>query len=268
VPGSAVAVHAVAEGPPDGPVVLLAHSAGADHRVWDAQVGPLAAAGLRVVRYDHRGHGASPTPPGPYAIADLGADALALLDALGAASASIVGLSLGAMVALWLGAHAPDRVERIVACCTSARVDPQLWLERARIARGEGMDALAEPVVARWLTPAFARERPDVLARLRDGVRRTPGEGYAGCADAIAAMDLRPDLGRIRAPTLVVAGGEDVPMPPAEHAAPIAAAVPGARLEVLDGAPHLAPVQCPDAVTRLVAEHLLASAVTTPRRAG
>ncbi|MEA2277728.1 MAG: 3-oxoadipate enol-lactonase [Solirubrobacteraceae bacterium] len=243
----------------DGPVVVLSHSIGTDHRVWDAQVAPLVAAGLRVVRYDHRGHGASPTPPGPYAIGDLGADVLALLDTLEVASASVVGISLGGMVALWLGAHAPGRVDRLVACCTSARIDPpDLWLERAAIARRDGMAALVDSILPRWVTPAFAEAHPEAMARLRDVVERTPGEGYAGCAEAIAAMDQTADLRRIRAPTLVVGGGQDVATPAAEHSAPIAAAIPGARLEILDAAPHLASVERPDEVTRVVLEHLRA----------
>ncbi|MEA2250697.1 MAG: 3-oxoadipate enol-lactonase [Solirubrobacteraceae bacterium] len=243
----------------DGPVVVLSHSIGTDHRVWDAQVAPLVAAGLRVVRYDHRGHGASPTPPGPYAIGDLGADVLALLDTLEVASASVVGISLGGMVALWLGAHAPGRVDRLVACCTSARIDPpDLWLERAAIARRDGMAALVDSILPRWVTPAFAEAHPEAMARLREVVERTPGEGYAGCAEAIAAMDQTADLRRIRAPTLVVGGGQDVATPAAEHSAPIAAAIPGARLEILDAAPHLASVERPDEVTRVVLEHLRA----------
>jgi 3-oxoadipate enol-lactonase len=243
----------------DAPVVVLSHSIGTDHRVWDAQVAPLVAAGLRVVRYDHRGHGASPTPPGPYAIGDLGADVLALLDTLEVASASVVGISLGGMVALWLGAHAPGRVDRLVACCTSARSDPpDLWLERAAIARRDGMAALVDSILPRWVTPAFAEAHPEAMARLREVVERTPGEGYAGCAEAIAAMDQTADLRRIRAPTLVVGGGQDVATPAAEHSAPIAAAIPGARLEILDAAPHLASVERPDEVTRVVLEHLRA----------
>jgi 3-oxoadipate enol-lactonase len=243
----------------DGPVVVLSHSIGTDHRVWDAQVAPLVAAGLRVVRYDHRGHGASPTPPGPYAIGDLGADVLALLDTLEVASASVVGISLGGMVALWLGAHAPGRVDRLVACCTSARIDPpDLWLERAAIARRDGMAALVDSILPRWVTPAFAEAHPEAMARLREVVERTPGEGYAGCAEAIAAMDQTADLRRIRAPTRVVGGGQDVATPAAEHSAPIAAAIPGARLEILDAAPHLASVERPDEVTRVVLEHLRA----------
>ncbi|MEA2256133.1 MAG: 3-oxoadipate enol-lactonase [Solirubrobacteraceae bacterium] len=255
--GPGIAVHHLVEGPADGPVVVLAHSIGTDHRVWDAQVAPLVGAGLRVVRYDHRGHGASPAPPGPYAIADLGADVLALLDALDVEAASVVGISLGGMVALWLGVHAPARVDRLVACCTSARIDPpDLWVQRAAIARRDGMDALVDSILPRWVTPAFAQGHPEAMARLRAMVRATPGEGYAGCAEAIAAMDQTADLGRIRAPTLVVGGGQDVATPPAEHSAPIAAAIPGARLEVVDAAPHLASVERPDDVTRLVLEHL------------
>jgi 3-oxoadipate enol-lactonase len=251
-----VEVHHVADGPADGPVVLLAHSVGTSLALWDAQVAPLADAG-RVVRYDHRGHGASPAPPGPYTIADLGADALALLDRLGVERASFVGISLGGMVALWLGAYAPERIDRLAPCFTSAHMSPpDLWIERATIARREGMAAMTDSVVARWLTPGFAAAHPEVVERLRTIFEATDPEGYAGSAEAIAGMDQRADLGRIVAPTLVVAGAEDIAAPPEEHARPIAEAIPGARLAIIDGAPHLGSLERPDELTALLVGHL------------
>jgi 3-oxoadipate enol-lactonase len=136
--------------------------------MWDAQLAGLSA-GARVVRYDHRGHGASPVPAGPYALADLGADVLRLLDALGVERASFCGLSLGGMVGMWLAANAPARIDRLVVVCSSAHLPPaEGWLERARAVRAaQTIDAVADAVLARWLTRAFAADRPDELRRLR-----------------------------------------------------------------------------------------------------
>ncbi len=246
-------------GAQDAPVLVLGPSLGTTRSVWDEAL-PMLSSALRVVRYDHRGHGGSDVPAGPYRLPALGADVLALLDALGVRRFHAGGLSLGGMVAMWLAANHPDRVDRLALCCTSAHMPPeQGWVERAARVRAEGTAAVADAVVARWLTPDFARERPEVLARLRDMLVATPAEGYAGCCEAIATMDLRPDLTRVQAPTLVIAGGEDLATPP-EHAERIRAAVRGARLAVVEDAAHLAAVQRPDECARLMVEHLLGSA--------
>lgn len=248
--------HDVA-GPADGPVVLLVHSIGTDRSLWSAQVEPLVAAGLRVVVPDVRGHGDSPVPDGPYAIADLGADLVALLDTLAVGRASVVGLSIGGMAALWMAAHAPARVERLVACCTSPKLGPiDMWTERAAIARAQGTAALSDAVLERWLTEATRAARPDLVEEVRAMLARTPGEGYAGCAEAIAAMDLTGDLGRIAAPTLVLAGAEDTATPAQGHGDVIASAIAGARLELVPGAAHLAPLERPEDVTPRLVSHL------------
>lgn len=254
---TAVAVDHVVTGPVDAPVLVLAGSLGSTWAMWDPQ-GAALGDRFRVVRYDHRGHGRSPVPPGPYRIEDLGADLLGLLDRLGVARAHLCGLSLGAMTALWVAAHAPDRVDRLVLCCTSARLGPpEDWLARAATVRAEGAGAVAEAVVGRWFTPGYAAAHPDTVARMRATVAATPREGYAGCCEAVAAMDLTPALARVRAPTLVVAGAQD-PSTPLEHAQRLVAGIPAARLAVLDPAAHLATVEQADAATRLLRDHLTA----------
>ena len=253
-----VALHHVDDGPADAPVVVLLPSLGATHRSWDGQVAPLVAAGLRVIAVDARGHGASPVPDGPYAVADLGADVLALLDRLGARRAHVVGLSLGGATALWLAAEHPDRVDRLVAACTSADFgEPGPWRERAATVRAHGTGSIAATVVRRWLPEAEHAARADELAALEAMVAATPAEGYAACCEAIAACDLGARLGAIAAPTLVLGGREDPATPPG-HQERIAAAVPGARLELLDNAAHLAHLSRPDLFARLVAGHLTA----------
>jgi 3-oxoadipate enol-lactonase len=259
----AVALHHEDHGPRDGAPVVLAGSLGTTLRMWDPQVPALAARGLRAIPYDQRGHGASPAPPGPYAIADLGADALALLDRLGLERVAWVGLSIGGMVGLWLAAHAPERVERLVLLCTSAHVPPaQRWEERADAVRAAGsVGVVADAVAARWLTEGFAAAHPDVLAGLRDMLAAQPPDGYAACCAALATLDLRGDLAAIRAPTLVIGGAQDAAIP-TDHQRRLADAIAGARLEILDPGAHVVSVERPGVVTDLICDHLEREAPT------
>jgi 3-oxoadipate enol-lactonase / 4-carboxymuconolactone decarboxylase len=252
---TAVEVHAVVEGPPDAPVVLLAGSLGSTLAMWDPQL-PALAARFRVVRYDTRGHGGSPVPEGPYALDDLVDDAVALLDRLGVARAHVVGLSLGGMTALRLASREPHRVDRLVVLCTSAALGPaSAWAERAATVRARGAAAVAEAVVQRWFTAPLRAAEPALVQRMERMVAGTPAAGYAGCCAAIETMDLRADLARITAPTLAVAG-EDDPATPPEHLAAIADAVPGGRLLVLPQSAHLANVEQPTAVSAALLTHL------------
>ena len=250
-----VEVHHEVRGPDGAPWVLMANSLGSDLRMWRPQADVLATR-YRVVRYDMRGHGRSPAPAGPYALADLAGDALALLDRLGVERAHVVGLSLGGMVGLQLAATAPDRIDRMVLCCTAAHLPPaQNWRDRAATVRSAGMAAISGTVVGRWLTPAFASAAPGLVEQLRAMVDATPPEGYAGCCEAIAAMDLRPQLGQIIAPTLLVAGADD-PATPVQHAQRIAEALADARVVTVGPAAHLANLEQPTAVTQHILGHL------------
>jgi 3-oxoadipate enol-lactonase len=252
---STVELHHTFAGPQDAGVVVLSNSLGTTLAMWEPQAAALAR-GHRVLRYDLRGHGRSPVPEAPYSIADLGSDLLALLDRNGIARASLFGVSLGGMVSMWVAAHAPERVDRLILCSTSAVMGPpESWTERAALVRREGTAAVADSVVARWFTPAFAAAQPDVVARIRGQLAATPAEGYAGCCEAIREMDQRPDLPAIAAPTLVIAAEGDPSTPPA-HARTIAGLIPGARLEVLDRGAHLVNVEAPDVVNPLVLAHL------------
>ena len=243
------------DGPRDAPVLVLGSSLGTSGAMWDPQVAALTEH-VRLVRYDHRGHGRSPVPDGPYSLAELGADLLALMDALQLDQVHLGGLSLGGMVAMWVAANAPDRVDRLALLCTSAKLGPpEIWTQRIEAVRAGGMDAISEMVIGRWFTPAFVAANPSVVASVRKGLLDTPAAGYAGCCAAIQAMDLLPDLPRITAPTLVIAGTEDVPTPP-EHARQIASLIPGARVEVIEGASHLANLSHVDTVTALLVSFL------------
>ena len=235
----------------DGPTVLMGSSLGTSLQMWDGQL-PLAER-FRLVRYDHRGHGESPAPPGPYEIADLASDVLEL----GLGRTHYVGLSIGAMIGMWLAANAPERIDRLILICTSAQLGPpSMWQERAaKVLEAGSTEPVADPVVDRWLTPAFAAEHPDARAKLRAMLTSADPAGYAACCGAIERMDLRADLGRITAPTLVISGADDLATP-VEHQRLIAEAIPGARHEILSPAAHVAAVEQADAVNRLIEEHL------------
>lgn len=245
-------LHAAESGSAGASPVLLLGSLGTTHRMWDPQVAALEEH-HRVIALDLRGHGRSPAPPGPYALADLGTDVLATLDELGLARASVVGLSIGGMVALWLAAHAPERVDRLVVLCSSAHVPPpERWRERAATVRSAGTTApIADAVIDRWLTPGATVDRE----ALRSMLLAQPAEGYAACCDALAGVDLREDLARIVAPTLVVSGAQDEAIRP-DHQQRLAKGIAGARLEVLSPGAHIVSIERPEEVSRLLLDHL------------
>jgi 3-oxoadipate enol-lactonase len=254
-----VALHHVFDGPDDGPALVLGTSLGTSLALWDP-VMPALRGRFRVLRYDHRGQGDSPVPDGPYDIADLGRDVLSLLDDLRIERAAYCGVSLGGMVGLWLAATAPHRVTGLVACCTSARPgNPDAWAERAATVTAAGSTVpVADAVVGRWVTPAFAAEHPKLVAQLQAMLLASPAAGYAACCGMLERLDLRPALAYISAPTLVIAGAGDESLPP-NHGERIAKAIPGARFELLDPAAHLPMAERPDAVSALILEHLEAT---------
>jgi len=243
------------EGPEDAPALVLSNSLGTSLEMWDDQVSVLGGR-FRLLRYDTRGHGGSPAPPGPYAIEDLGGDVVRLLDRLGLERASFCGLSVGGMTGMWLAAEAPERVERLVLLCTSALLGPKgVWDERIATATERGMAALVDGVIERWFTRAFRSENPGVVEKMAATLRETDPEGYAGCCVAIRDMDLRDQLPSIEAPTLVVSGAEDPATPP-KHGRLIRDAIPDARFEVVPDAAHIANVERPEEITSLILNHL------------
>src|ERR1700761_2414574 len=247
-----VPLHHQVEGPADAPALVLLNSLGTDLRMWDAQAAALRDE-FRVVRCDARGHGGSPLVDEPWTLDDLGGDVVALLDSLAIERAAIAGVSLGGATALWLAAFAPERFTSLVACFTSAFFgEPNPWLTRAATVRAEGVAAVSEGVLDRWFTPAID---PEVRARMKAMLEATPAEGYAAATEVVAHLDIRNDLARIVAPTLVVSGAEDVATPPdMGHA--VAAGIADAEFVVLESAAHLGNVERPDAVTDLIRTHL------------
>lgn len=236
------------------PVLLLSNSLGTTHAMWDAQM-PALAARFRVLRYDTRGHGQSSVPPGPYDIATLGRDAEALLGGLGIERADFCGLSMGGMTGMWLAAHAPHRVGRLVLANTSARIGaPDVWNKRIETVAAGGMAAIVDGVIERWFTPPFRTREPASVARIADQLRACDPAGYVACCAAVRDMDQVVALARIVAPTLVVAGAHDAATPP-DHAALLTARIAGAR-QVTFPAAHLSNVECAEAFTAALVEFL------------
>ena len=249
-------LHAVFDGPPTASAVVLGPSLGTTTDMWQPQT-PALAEHFRVVRFDLPGHGGSPSQPAPRTIADLGAGVLSLLDAAAIGRASYVGLSLGGMVGMWLAAYAPQRINRLALLCTSAQLGPaEYWHLRAAAVAAQGMDAVVDAVPLRWFTASFRSECPAVYEGYRDMLGRSKPDGYAACCEVVGALDLRADLERIEADTLVIAGADDeaIPVP---HSAAIAEAIPRSRLEVVANAAHLANVEQPARITELLLDHLL-----------
>jgi 3-oxoadipate enol-lactonase len=251
-----VALHHKISGPADAPPLLLGGSLGTTLAMWAPQVEALSD-WLRIVAFDHRGHGSSPVPEGPYTIAEMGQDVIALMDELGLERVSYCGLSIGGMVGQWLAGNNPERVENLILIATSAYLGaPDPWIERAETVRRAGtVEVIADAVVARWFTPEWAAQHEEIVKVHRQMLATSPVEGYASCCEAIAGLDLRDELPRITAPTLVISGAEDHAIPPV-HQEAIAAGISGARLESIADAAHIPTVQHPPRVNELILEYI------------
>jgi 3-oxoadipate enol-lactonase len=242
----------VETGPADAPVVLLGSSLGANQAMWAPQVDVLAQR-FRVLAFDHRGHGGSEVPDGPYTIEDLGGDVVELLDTLDIEQASYVGISLGGAVGLWLAENAPERFHRFVVLCppSNPAANAQTWTDRAAQVRAEGTQAITDATLGRWFLPEFKGDVEPVRRMLHD----CPDEGYAACCEALSTMNLLPGLSNITAPVLLVTADSDTSVPP-ETVVPLAGQIPGAHLEIIENAAHLVTYSHPDVVNPLLLAHL------------
>lgn len=241
-----------------GPWLVLSHSLCCDGSMWAPQLAALEPH-FTVLRFDTRGHGGSDAPAGPYTFAQLTDDVLGLLDALKIGHAHFCGLSMGGMIGQHLALRAPERIDRLVLADTTSRMPPEarpLWAERIRVAQTEGMAAHVQPTLERWFTAPYRAAHPEVMETIGALIRATPVAGYVGCAEAISRIDLTGRLSEVKAPTLVIVGDQDAGTPPAMSQA-IAAAIPGARLEVIAGASHLSNIEQAEAFNRLLLDFLL-----------
>jgi 3-oxoadipate enol-lactonase len=235
------------EGPETAPVLMFSNSLSSNLTMWDAQAEALKGA-FRIVRYDSRGHGKSVAKPGPYSIAQLGADALAIMDALKLDRVHWCGLSKGGMVGQWLLTHHRERIGKAVLANTAAQMPPaELWNGRIRNVSQNGMAAIVDATIDRWFTKRFQEAAPAEMARVRKMIATTPAQGYCGCCGAIRDMDQRDAIMGITNPVLLISGAHDPATTPAMMQV-MRERIKGSRWTSLD-ASHISNIEQPEAFT-------------------
>ena len=236
-------------GPADAPVLMLSSSLGTTKHMWDPQMQAFAGR-YRVVRYDRRGHGNSGVPKGPYNMEMLARDAIAVMDGLGLKKVNWLGLSMGGMEGMWLGANAPDRIEKLILSNTSTYyADKTPWHTRIEtVSKAGSVAAISDAVINAWLTQDFQKNNPAETARMKEMMIATPVEGYLSCCAAVRDMDHREIIKSITAPTLIIAGSKDMATN-VEAAEFIRDRIKGSKLAIVDAA-HIANVEQPGAYAK------------------
>ncbi|MCF6522916.1 4-carboxymuconolactone decarboxylase [Streptomyces sp. JJ36] len=245
------------DGPGGAPLLVLGPALGATWHMWDRQI-PELTRHWRVLRIDLPGHGGAPAHPAP-SVAELADRLLATVDALGVDRFGYAGCSLGGAVGAQLALAHPERVSSLALVSASARhATPDTWRQRGVVVRTNGLEPIARSAPERWFTAAFAAAQPAIVEWAVQMVRTTDPGCYIAACEALAAFDIRAELGRIGVPALIVAGSEDQATPPADARA-LVAGIPDARLAMVPGASHLVPVEQPGAVTELLIRHFTTS---------
>ncbi|MDU8925969.1 3-oxoadipate enol-lactonase [Alisedimentitalea sp. MJ-SS2] len=248
-----VTLHYRLDGPETGPVVVFCNSLGTDLRAFDGLL-PHLPQGLRILRYDKRGHGLSSCPPGPYSMGTLVRDAERLLDHLGLKEVVFVGVSIGGMIGQGLAIKRLDLVRGLVMSNTAAKIgQPSMWEDRIAAVRAGGIEALADGTMERWFTSAF-RDTPACLG-WRHMLTRQPLEGYVGCMAAISGTDFYTPTSGLRLPALGIAGSEDGSTPP-DLVRETTDLIPGAHFRLIRRAGHLPFVEQPAEYAATLAEFL------------
>ncbi|MFV0293389.1 MAG: 3-oxoadipate enol-lactonase [Paracoccus sp. (in: a-proteobacteria)] len=237
-----VELHYADQGPGSGPAVMFANSLGTDFRVWDALM-PHLPEGLRVLRYDKRGHGLSECPSGPYTIEQLADDAGALIRYLGLRDVVFVGLSIGGLIGQSLAVRHGGLLRGLVISNSAAKIgDAILWQDRIAAIRAGGLTSIGAATMDRWFSSAF-RAAGAALPWQRM-MERQPQDGYIACCEAIAVADLRDDTATLNLPVQLIAGTEDGSVPP-ETVKATADIIDGAKMSVIDGSGHIPCVENP-----------------------
>lgn len=246
-------LHVRVEGPADGRPVMFGNSLGTDMRVWDAML-PHLPEGLRLIRYDKRGHGLSDCPTGPYSIEMLSDDAAAVIDALDVGPVTFVGLSIGGLIGHGLAHGHGDKIKALALMDTAVRIgSPELWAERVVALRADGMAAMVEAILDRWFTAA-ARQDPLQMGPWRNMLLNTPLEGYIGCSQAIARADFTSGVRDLSLPIVAMAGEEDKATTP--ELVRETAALYRAGFHLIEKAGHLPCVEQPEDTARVITEFL------------
>lgn len=241
-----------------GPTVVLSHALGCSLAMWDGVAARLKDH-FTVLRYDHRGHGRSDAPPGPYSLQMLADDVASLIAAQVSGPVHFVGLSMGGMTAQALAVQHPQLVKSVVIANAASWYDDAaraMWQTRIETVRARGVGAIAEGAMQRWFTPAFRADAAGAVrvAALRAQLEQTDAAAYAASCEAVASMDFRESNQRIGCPALVIAGTLDEATPPALSMA-IAAGIAGAQLRRIEAA-HLSAVEKPEAFAALLRDFL------------
>ncbi|WP_375254482.1 3-oxoadipate enol-lactonase [Yoonia sp.] len=236
-------IHLRDEGARDGPAVVFSNSLGTTLHLWDLIL-PLLPAGLRIIRYDTRGHGGSSVPDAPYSMGQLVGDAEAVCDACGIKDAMFVGLSVGGMVAQGLAVKRPDLIRAMVLSNTAAKIgNPKLWQDRIAVISANGMAAVSDEVMRRWFSRGFYA-KPD-MAPWKAMLEATQVAGYCGVSAAISGSDFYTSTSGLRIPALGIAGSEDGATPP-DLVRETVDLVPGSQIALIRRAGHLPCVEQPE----------------------
>ena len=245
--------HYVIEGSKDKPILVFANSLGSDLRIWDGVVAHLAGE-FRIIRYDKRGHGLSDVPAPPYSLNDFVLDLVGLFDALEIKRATVVGLSVGGVIAQGLAISYPDRVRALVLCDTGMRIGSfASWEERIATVKESGLSKLVGPSMERWFTAAFRENRSVEMQGYANMLLRIPQAGYLGACYALRDADLVQAASKINKPTLVLCGDQDIATPP-DLGRELARAIPGANFSLINDAGHLTCIEQPEAMAHQMME--------------
>jgi len=255
IKANGIGINYQIEGRDGAPWLVFSNSLATSLAMWDDQAAALRDS-FRVLRYDQRGHGGTDTPAGRYAFDTLVADALALIDALSIGKAHFAGLSMGGATALGLAERHPDRFASIIVCdspCQSTPQSSQQWQERIAVAQRDGIEALVEPTVARWVpTEILAKKSPHV-DKIRTMIRATPVDGFIGCAAALADHDYAAAVATVKCPVLFLVGEKDAPAPAMRK---LNERLPGSRYVEIPGAGHISNMDRPAEFNRAVRQFL------------
>ena len=249
------------EGPENAPVVTLSHSLCCDLTAWDELADELKHE-YRVLRYSLRGHGKSGSLPGPYTFRMLASDVAAIQDHYDIKTSHFVGLSIGGMIGQKFALMYPERMKSLVissSLCELPEGAAALWPERIQEVQENGIEAQVDSSMERWFLEGALTYRPDLDARVREMILSTSVDGYVGCSQAIAAIDLADQIPAIQASTLVIVGREDMGTPVACSEL-IHRQIEDSKMVILEGASHQAAMEKPDEFNAYIRVHLAENA--------
>lgn len=250
-------IHYQTFGDKTSPAVVFSNSLGTSYQMWQDQIDVLQQH-FFVICYDTRGHGASSAPSGAYTLEQLGTDVIRLLDYLEIKQSAFCGISMGGLTGQWLAIHASERIQRMIVANTAARIgNEQAWLDRAQLARTQGLLPIAETAPSRWFTYPFIQSHHDKIQILINDLAAGNASGYASCCEALAKADMREQLQQIQIPMLIIAGKQD-PITTVEDARFMQQRIPQAQFTEI-AASHISNIEAPEQFNQIIQDFLLSS---------